>query len=44
MIKAICLSKIRNKQRIITGYTLVDTKGNCAKVGADELKRIWHLE
>lgn len=39
MIKAICLSKIRNKQRVITGYTLVDNKGNCVKLGADELKR-----
>lgn len=39
MIRAICLSKIRNKQRIITGYTLVDNKGNCVKVRADELKR-----
>lgn len=39
MIKAICLSKIRNKQRVITGYTLIDNRGNCVKVGADELKR-----
>lgn len=39
MIKAICLSKIGNKQRGIIGYTLVDANSNYVKVEAAELKR-----
>lgn len=39
MIKAICLSKIGNKQRGIIGYNLVDANSNYVKVEAAELKR-----
>lgn len=39
MVKARCISKIRDKNNVILGYVLVDSKGKQMKVNAKKVKK-----